>query len=225
MLRVHADAEALRDYYDRRAREYEAIYRRDDPVRQGEQTAIAEAMRVALAGRRVLELACGTGYWTARLADVARSVVGVDASPRMLSVACAKGPPHESVAFLLGDAYRLPFVAGAFDGALANFWLSHVPRARTSAFLADLHAHLAPGAVVAMADNVYVPGVGGELVTRPGTHDTFKRRRLADGSAHEVLKNYYDADQLQRLLAPLADGLHIHVGRCFWWVTYRVRVV
>ena len=222
MVRDHVGAASLRDYYDRRAREYEAVYRRDDTIRQQEQVAIADAMRTALAGRRVLELACGTGYWTAMLADVARHVVAVDASPRMLDVARAKGLSPRSVEFLVGDVYRLPFVAGAFDGALANFWLSHVPRARTRDFLDSVHARLRPGVVVFMADNVYMPGVGGELVTRPDTDDTFKRRELQDGSAYEVLKNYYNADELDRVLSPLAVDLEVQVAQCFWWVRYRV---
>jgi hypothetical protein len=67
-----------------------------------------------------------------------------------------------------------------------------------------------------------VPGVGGELITRPGVVDTFKLRELADGSKHEVLKNYYQASELRELLAPHSTGLEIHVGECFWRVSYYV---
>ncbi len=51
----------LVDYYSRRVGEYEQIYQRDDPVRQSEQAAISEALTRVLSGRRVLEVACGTG--------------------------------------------------------------------------------------------------------------------------------------------------------------------
>jgi hypothetical protein len=73
-----------------------------------------------------------------------------------------------------------------------------------------------------MADNVFVPGVGGELVARPGVADTFKLRQLADGSRHEVLKNYYEPGQLRELLAPLSKELHIESRSCFWCVNYCV---
>ena len=52
----------LQDYYDRRAREYEHIYHRDDLVRQSEQAALAADLRESLCGRSVLDVACGTGY-------------------------------------------------------------------------------------------------------------------------------------------------------------------
>jgi hypothetical protein len=38
---------------------------------------------------------------------------------------------------------------------------------------------------------------------------------------YEILKNYYDADQLRRILSPHARDLIIHVGKRFWWVNYR----
>ena len=58
----------MQNYYNRRAAEYEQIYRRDDPARQAELSSLTLAMQQTLAGRRVLELACGTGFWTERAA-------------------------------------------------------------------------------------------------------------------------------------------------------------
>jgi SAM-dependent methyltransferase len=210
----------MREYYDRRAGEYEEIYRRDDPVRQGELAAIGDALREAVAGRRVLEVACGTGYWTPGIADVAERVLGIDASADVLTVARGKPVPARKAEFWLADAYALRELPGEFDAAVAIFWLSHVPKARVCGFLDGLHTRLEPGAVVFMADNVYIPGVGGELVTRAGSDDTYKLRTLGDGSRHEILKNYYDEQQLRALLHPWAADLRVEVGQCFWWLSY-----
>ena len=173
--------EHLQGYYDQRAREYEQIYERDDPVRQAELAAIRTELRATLAGRRVLEVACGTGYWTQAYADVARHVVAIDAAPQVLAVAREKLLPAEKVEFRTGDAYALDVQTGEFDAGVAMFWLSHVPKSRLDAFLTQFHAKLGHGATVFMADNVYVPGVGGDLVPRPDSKDTYKRRRLASG--------------------------------------------
>jgi SAM-dependent methyltransferase len=210
----------LRHYYGRRAREYERIYHRDDPARQSEQTALATDLQESLRGRSVLEIACGTGFWTEIASRVARHVVAVDASPEMLAVAQEKGPPPGRVEFKLGDAYELDDVPGVFDGGLAMFWLSHVPKARLSEFLDGWHEKLGRGSIVFMADNVYVPGVGGELLVPSSIGDTFKLRTLSDGSQHRVLKNYYDASFLHHTISPAATDLRIHVGECFWWLRY-----
>lgn len=210
----------MREYYDRRAGEYEEIYGRDDPVRQAELAAIGDALREAVAGRRVLEVACGTGYWTPGIAEVAQRMLGIDTSADVLAVARQKPLPAGKVEFRLGDAYALHELPGGFDASVAIFWLSHVPKARMGEFLEGFHERLEAGAVVLLADNVYIPGVGGELVTQAGSDDTFKLRTLSDGSRHEIVKNYYDEGQLRALLRPWASKLEIHMGRCYWWLSY-----
>lgn len=213
----------LREYYGRRAPEFEGFYHRElDPESRREVDGFAAPMNQALRDRRVLEVACGTGYWTARAARVARHVVATDASPEMLALARRKRLPADKVDFLRADAYALEGVPVAFDAALANFWLSHVPKARVGEFLRGLHAKLEPDGVVFMADGVFVGNRGG-LIRYPGGEDTFQVRRLADGSVHKVLKNHYDAEHLRALFDPLAENLEMHVGaRGFWWVRYEV---
>lgn len=217
-----APEEALQRYYSLRAPEYEKVYERDDPARQEELAELTAALEKALRRRRVLEIACGTGYWTAIASRVARHIVAIDSSPEMLAIASQKRIRRGRVEFRRADAYTLEDVPGEFDAGLANFWLSHVPRERVLSFLRAFQHRLAPGSVVFMADNQYVPGQDGELVTRPGEKDTFKRRTLSDGSQVEILKNYYDADQLHRLLKPLASDLRVDAGEIFWWVTCRL---
>ena len=73
-----------------------------------------------LAGRRVLDIGCGTGRLATRLAEQhGARVWGVDPSPQMLDVARARAP--RGVGFKLGRAEDLPFKDGWFDRA--TMWL------------------------------------------------------------------------------------------------------
>jgi len=218
---ISHDESILRRYYDRRAAEYEEIYTPRDVGHGHELGELARTLRDTLAGRRVLEVACGTGYWTAALVHVAREVVGIDASQPMLLEAREKGFP-DTVRLLQGDAYDLAFAGDGFDGALAMFWLSHVPRRRLGDFLGGLHARLIPGASVFFADNVFVPGVGGQFSGPDENGDTFKLRALADGSRHRVVKNYFSEDELRHLFAPHAQEVVLWRGRNFWSASYRL---
>ena len=116
-----------RAYYARRAPEYEAIYAR--PERQGDLAAVRARLVELLAGRDVLEVACGTGYWTQAVAPVARSLIAVDASSEVLALARTK-PGCATATFVTGDAWDPPVGEPPFDGALAAFWWSHVPSRR-----------------------------------------------------------------------------------------------
>jgi DNA-binding transcriptional MerR regulator len=214
--------EAMIAYYAQRADHYERIYHRSDPVRQAELHALELKLCGALAGKRVLELACGTGYWTERVAQAVAHITAVDAAPETLAIAASKPLPPGAVTFREGDAYELDEVPGTFDAVLAMFWLSHVPKARLDPFLSSLHKRLGSGALVIFGDNRHVPGIGGELVARSGEPDTYKLRELSDGTKYEVLKNYFTEKELRTTLKPYAeDGtLQVELGECYWTAAY-----
>lgn len=201
-------------YYGRRAERIEAAYRGEPPAWVREMVA---DMQAALRGRRVLEVACGTGHWTCFAAEVAAHVTGVDAAPAMLDLARAK---NCDVTFLQGDAFRLDDLPGVYDAGLAMQWFSHIPRQRTGEFLTAWHRRIGPGAPVFLADNRATPYT--TAYRKIGTDDTFEAREL-DGEYFEVLKNYYSADELRSILGPYAVDVAVHEGVRWWWLSYRVR--
>lgn len=87
------------------------------PERQDDLREMERWLPAQLSGRRVLELACGTGYWTQFIAAVAARIVAIDAAPETLEI--ARKRVHQSeVSFLLGDAYRVSSAVGKFDAAM-----------------------------------------------------------------------------------------------------------
>lgn len=208
------------DYYARRAAEYERIY--DKPERQADLAALHERVPALLARRDVLEVACGTGYWTARVARAARSVLGVDANDEVLALARTKPYPDGRVQLERCDAYALDGIGRRFDGALAAFWWSHVPRRRIDEFLDGLHQSLAPGARVLLVDNRYVAGSSTPVARADADGDTWQRRWLDDGSSHEVLKNFPAGAELRSVLRPRAASLEIVELAYFWYAVYEL---
>lgn len=210
----------LRGYYARRAADYERIYAR--PERQADLSKLSEHLRLRLAGRDVLEVACGTGYWTAIVAPAARSVLATDVGEEVLAVARAKAWPGGRVRFAQADAFSPGGLGGPFSAGLSAFWWSHVKRRDLPRFLGALHAELAPGAVVVHADNRFVPGSSTPIHRTDAAGNTWQIRRLSDGSAHEILKNFPMADELRSAVAPWADHAEVLELTYFWCLTYRL---
>ena len=180
-------------YYQQRAAEYERVYLK--PERQADLRAMEAAMAAPFKGRRVLEVACGTGWWTPHGARDARSWLATDINPETLAVARTK-PLPACVRLTLADAYTLAELgAQTFDGAFAGCWWSHVPLQRLPAWLGTLHARLQTGAVVVLLDNRYVQTSNLPITRRDDQGNTYQRRTLDDGSVHEVLKNFPTRDQ------------------------------
>jgi ubiquinone/menaquinone biosynthesis C-methylase UbiE len=124
-----------------------ASYDRIRPVDENWRHVFDLVVREAdLRGRRVLDLGCGTGRFSAALAeqDIAR-VWGVDASEAMLAVAREKLPP--SVGLKQARAEDLPFRDGWFDRAV--MWLVVHLVDRPAAF-AEVARVLAPGGRLAV---------------------------------------------------------------------------
>lgn len=80
-----------------------------------------------VAGRRILDVACGQGALAKELADRGATIVGVDASPRLIEAAGARSLP--SARFVVGDARDLSAalpVERAFDAATCVMALMNI---------------------------------------------------------------------------------------------------
>ncbi len=212
--------ESLRAYYAARAPEYDRVY--DKPERQADHQAIRQWLSPLFRGARVLEVACGTGWWTQCIAPVAAAVVALDAARETLTIAGARGLPRH-VQFIVGDAYALGPELGSFDAAFAGFWFSHVPKRRRREFLAGLHARLREGARVVLLDNLYVEGSSTPIAGRDVEGDTWQIRTLDDGSAYRVLKNFPTEDELLALIDGSGKRAATVRWQHYWALHYAVR--
>ncbi|MFJ7077038.1 class I SAM-dependent methyltransferase [Streptomyces sp. NPDC098781] len=146
--------------YDKEAERYDAS-------RGGEPRAAAAARAVLGllpdGTRSLLDVACGTGIVTRRLAAGrdALTVTGVDLAPAMVRHAAARMPG----AVVLADGRRLPFRGGRFD-AVSSVWLLHlVPTAEdVRTVVGECARVLRPGGVyVTTVDKAAAHNVGSDI--------------------------------------------------------------
>ena len=210
--------EDMRRYYAQRAAYYERVYFK--PERQADLRAMEAWLVPVFAGREVLEIACGTGWWTPHGASQAASWLATDLNPETMAVARSK-PLPACVRFSTVDAYTLAELGDArFDAAFAGCWWSHVPLSRLPGWLDTLHARLEPGARVVMLDNSFVQTSSTPLTRRDAEGNTYQDRQLDDGSAHEVLKNFPEADEAIAALGPRARDPEWLAFEHYWVLSY-----
>ncbi|MFZ5979845.1 MAG: class I SAM-dependent methyltransferase [Candidatus Zixiibacteriota bacterium] len=212
-------------YYRERAAEYEQIYYRHQPDRRREIDDEADRLKSYAAGRDVLELACGTGYWSRIMAQTARRITAVDIWQEMLNEA-RKKQYRSPVDFVRGDMDRLPVKAHAFDFIAVGFWFSHQPRQLYNRFYENLKQPLRPGGKVWMIDN-NPPAEGrfkeSDHIDEHGNN--YKKRFLNDGREYVILKNYFEKDELKTVFEPVFHLEKIVYERFYWSVllTFRDR--
>jgi len=207
-------------YYAERAH----IYARSAGILDAEAEKLREPIKARyrefFRGRNVLEIACGTGYWTAVIAETADSVFGIDINEKMIKQACRRCICFPNVQFRIADAYKLANVPGGFDSAAGFWWWSHVPRAYLRSFLSTLHTRLLPGAAVAFVDHLPYGGFKRRIGE---TGDTLEERKLPFGRKVYIVKNFPSEQEVRDALADRGESV-AYVARITennWEVTYR----
>ncbi len=209
----------LLEYYRLRAAEYDRIY--EKPERQEDLRCLERLVSTWVNGRRVLELACGTGWWTRVMSAAATSIVATDANDAVLEIARTR-EYEGTVEIRRGDAYSPESVAGDFDTIVAAFWFSHLKLAQIPDFLDSLDDRLSPGGRVVLLDNRYVEGSSTPIARRDEHGDTYQHRGLDSGAHYEVLKNFFDERSLRYRLAGPRRELTIRELPHFWAASYEL---
>ena len=205
-------------YYARRSAEYERIYAK--PERQEDLRVLEARVRKMLAGRKVLELACGTGYWTDVFAAQAALVTALDLNEEVLEIARSKKNTG-GVDFVRGSAYDIPDFGQKHDALFAGFWWSHVPLEKLDAFLGAVGTRIAPGALIAFLDNRYVEGSSTPVSRRDAEGNAYQTRKLDDGSSHEVLKNFPEESELLQRASRHGREANLELLPHYWLLSWR----
>jgi demethylmenaquinone methyltransferase/2-methoxy-6-polyprenyl-1,4-benzoquinol methylase len=204
----------LKTYYDRRAREYERIY--EKPERQHELEWLRHRVPELVKDRTVLEVACGTGYWTQFIARTAKKVQACDINDSVLEIAREKPIPRDRVSFFKADAISLEGVPAGCNAAFAGFWWSHVRKSDLAKFVGNLATKLEPGSTVAFLDNTFAEGSSTPVSRRDAEGNTYQLRALANGEQHEVLKNFPTPQELGDAMRPVAAEAHLETLKYYW---------
>jgi SAM-dependent methyltransferase len=198
------------DYYRQRAPEYEDWWFRRDRYDRGEDanarwfaevsTVEAELDRFGPQGR-VLELACGTGIWTRRLARDAERLTAVDGSAEMLALnhAALQDP---AVDYLHADLFTWE-PTETYDVCFFSFWLSHVPEERFQPFWEKVRRALGPRGRVFFLDSARSERASAADHKLPVRGEETMLRRLKDGREYRIVKRFHEPQELGSRLADI----------------------
>jgi ubiquinone/menaquinone biosynthesis C-methylase UbiE len=191
-LTNHSLKEDIRAYWSKRAETFDQSpgHKIENSAEAREWQALFRAALGDVAGKRVLDLACGTGEISRMLLDLGADVTGVDFAEPMLARAQAKhaGRPFRGV---LGDVEELRLEAdGSYDAVITRHlvWTLVNPHAA----FAQWRRVLKPGGRLLVVD--------GDWINTPRTGRLLKalaqRIRPRDGVHHGI-----DMKEHERLVA------------------------
>lgn len=210
------------NYYRAVAQEYDQWFLRRGRYDRGpehrtesfrEIATLERALEPVIEGKEVLELACGTGLWTHRLAARSSRVLATDAAPEMLSINRERLRTG-NVEYCKADIFSWT-PPTEFDLVFVSFWLSHVPVGRFDEFWDNMRRALKPEGSVFLVDSLLEPtstARDDHSVDRSGV----VRRKLNDGREFQIVKVFYEPSELESRLAALGWSGWLHsTGKFF----------
>lgn len=182
----------------------------------------------------ILEIGCGAGEHSVRLARFVRQVVGVDRSVAGVRRAedRADRAPQPNAVFATSDAAALPFADAVFDKVAAIDFVEHVDDAQLDRVFAEAHRVLRPGGIVAIYTpclshyverlkqrNLILRQIPGHIAVRDAERcrELLARAGLSVRSCRFLPSDYPLFGAVDRALAPLPG-----VGR---WFRFRICIV
>ncbi|WP_338595506.1 class I SAM-dependent methyltransferase [Saccharopolyspora sp. SCSIO 74807] len=202
-------------YYRERARDYDAWI--NNYLLPAEKKFEELVNSSPLTGD-ILEMACGSGYWTERISRVAHHVTALDGSQEMLDIVDGRQLPNVSTAQADLFNWNPPT---QWDGIFFANWLAHVPDARFEQFWRTVSAALLPTGTVVIMDVAPAEKFIEEEVVDDSSLP-IARRRLKDGRRFDIVKKYWEPEELLDRISPLgftgkATPVGQEAGRGFVW--------
>jgi len=206
-------------YYKDRAEGYEKIYSK--PERQDDLVKATAILQNIFAGKQLLEIACGTGYWTERIAATADSIFATDINEAVIEVAKRKNYSKAQVSFGIVDIYNCNEHL-KYESLFGGFIWSHILLQDLDRFLHSVNSLVIPGGAIAFMDNIFIEGSNHPITNTDEHSNTFQTRKLEDGTTHLVLKNFPAEKFLRQKLEGIADNISIINLEYYWILCYTV---
>lgn len=207
----------LISYYKDRAKEYEKVYQ--NPAEQEDLQTAEKIFQDLFAQKTVLEIACGTGYWTERIAETATSIYATDINESVIEI--AKERQKSNISFAVADMFDFT-PDEKFDGVFGGFIWSHILLEDLDKFLEKVKSFLKPSGTIVFIDGKAVEGTNHDIknITKTDEHgNTFQTRKLENGTTHLVLKNFPSKEFLIEKLSSVAMEINFTSLKYYWIVS------
>ncbi|MEH1901077.1 MAG: class I SAM-dependent methyltransferase [Nostoc sp.] len=192
------------EYYRARANEYDQWFYRKGRYDRGtennqrwfnEVAVIKNTLHQIGVVDDILELACGTGIWTQELLSIGKKITAIDTSQEMITINRSK-LNSLSVEYHLTDLFTWQ-PDTKYDLVFFAFWLSHVPPKLLDSFLTKVYQSVRLGGQVFMIDSSFEPTSTANDHILKDDGNIYQTRKLNDGQEFQIVKIFYQPDELQ----------------------------
>lgn len=174
-------------YYNDCAFQYDDFYVNKE--RHNDYRKIKQKITKEIKDKSILELACGTGYWTSFFLKFSTTVTSIDKSINMLNIAKNK-INNNNVLFINDDVYSLNNIENnKYEVIISVFLYSHITLQNRDVFFKTMHSKIKNNGTIILIDNLHIKGSSFPINKTDKYGNRFQKRKLLNNSYYMVLKN------------------------------------
>ncbi|MBW1815519.1 MAG: class I SAM-dependent methyltransferase [Deltaproteobacteria bacterium] len=194
-------------YYQARANEYDEWFLRQGRYDRGPDINHRWFKESAKPKGSILELACGTGLWTQLLMPFAAQITAVDSSKETIALNKVR-LKNNRVQYHIANIFNFE-PEKKYDFIFFGFWLSHVPPEKFESFWDSIRSYLNPLGRVFFIDSLHAPASAAKDHQYPKKSQTIAKRRLNNGREYEIIKVFYEPEELENKLLDLGWDISV----------------
>lgn len=168
--------------------------------------------------RRVLEIGCGTGAFSRRLAARSERVLALDLSPQMIRIARERSPEFPNIDFHVADVLKRDFPDEGFDLIATIATLHHLP---LRLMLSKMKNALKPNGVLIILDLFEPEGIYDVVTNVLAMHVSVGSRLIKSGrlrppaalraawAEHAQHDSFTTVSEVRRLSAEILPGAQV----------------
>jgi SAM-dependent methyltransferase len=204
-------------YYKDRAQEYEKVYNK--PERLEDLLVVEQILKDTFTNKCVFEIACGTGYWTQKISETAKSILATDINDAVIEIAKSKNYFKANVDFQTRDIFNLTKM-DKHESLFGGFIWSHLKLSDLNNFLNTINNIVQTSGTIVFIDNNYVEGSNLAITSRDNFGNTYQTRALENGATYKVLKNFPTEMFIRQLLSGRATNIDFINLKYYWILKY-----
>ena len=209
----------LVSYYKDRAKEYEKVYLK--PERQNDLQKATTILQSLFSQKTILEIACGTGYWTEKIAETATAIYATDINESVIDIA-ENRHYKDKVTFELTDIYTF-MPHKKYESVFGGFIWSHILHQDLDKFVDKIKNFVTSDGTIVFMDNNYVEGSNLAIMKTDEQGNTYQTRQLENGTLHLVLKNFPTKEFIFNKLSGVATEINFINLTYYWIVSFRLK--
>ena len=209
------------EYYRQRANEYELVYQKSE--RQSDLLKIEKYLEKQFIDKQIIELGCGTGFWTEKLAKKCKSILAIDINKEVIEIALVKSYTRNIVEFAINDLTKLENRESKLEGLFGGFIWSHIKKEEIQDFMKICFSQIKEPCELIFIDNKYVEGSSTPINRVDENGNQYQIRRLKSGKEYEIVKNFPDQKEFAKSINYELEEIEWMELKYYWIVKIEKR--